>query len=112
VGDAAHASREDLVVTEEGERSMVRSTDACDEAGPAQYVVRVAGPLPALAAHWFEDLSVEVLADGDVRLSVTVPDPAALYGILARLRDLGLTLLSLVRSAPGAPCGGPGTEAR
>ena len=90
---------------------MARSTGHRDGAGAAQYVVRVAGPLPALAAHWFEDLSVEVLAGGDVRLCVTVADPAALYGLLARLRDLGLTLLSLERSGPDAPSGGPGPAA-
>jgi hypothetical protein len=44
---------------------------------------------------WFEDLYLSALPDDCTRLSGTVPDQTALHGILARIRDLNLTLASV-----------------
>jgi hypothetical protein len=44
---------------------------------------------------WFEGLLVENLADGEVRVSGSLPDQAALFGLLNRIRDLNLKLVSL-----------------
>lgn len=44
---------------------------------------------------WFDGLTLELLLDGTMQLSGVVSDQAALYGVLIRIRDLGLTLISL-----------------
>jgi len=46
-------------------------------------------------SDWFEGLSLRQLADGSTELSGDVADQSALYGLLSRARDLGLTLLSV-----------------
>jgi hypothetical protein len=51
-----------------------------------------------LAAHWsawFDGLTLTVEADGATTLEGSVADAAALYGLIARLRDRGLTLLGV-----------------
>lgn len=62
-----------------------------------RYAIRVAGHV---AHHWFtegHELSVRWEADGATLLAGVLPDQAALHGLLARIRDLGLTLLSVER---------------
>lgn len=65
------------------------------------YEIHIAGHLsPRRAAH-FSGLAVTPLADGSTLLSGPLPDQAALHGLLAQLRDLGLPLLALRRRDPG-----------
>jgi len=45
-------------------------------------------------SRWFDDLTVEQLDDGSTCLRA-LPDQAALYGVLDKVRDLGMTLLSV-----------------
>jgi hypothetical protein len=60
---------------------------------PARYRIRIRGHLdPALSA-WFDSLTVTQANDGTTELVGPLVDQAALYGLLARLRDLGATLL-------------------
>ncbi len=56
--------------------------------------IRVAGHIAEDWSHWFEDMSLSY-GDQETRLVGPVADQAALYGLLARLRDLGLTLVSV-----------------
>ena len=66
-----------------------------------RYVIRVKGHLDPFWQEWFENLSITHESDGTTLLSGHIRDQAALYGILFKLRDLGLTLLELRRaSAP------------
>jgi hypothetical protein len=46
-------------------------------------------------ADWFGDLTIENRPNGEAVLSGLLPDQAALYGILNRIRDLGLTLVAV-----------------
>lgn len=46
-------------------------------------------------SDWFEELDMRHLPDGSTELSGWVIDQAALYGLLTRARDLGLTLLAV-----------------
>jgi hypothetical protein len=65
---------------------------------PARYEVRVAGTIdPDLARYWFEGFTVRHLPDGESLLAGPVADQSALLGLLARMRDLGLPLLSVRR---------------
>lgn len=67
-----------------------------------RYVIRVKGHLDSFWQAWF-DLSITHESDGTTLLSGLIRDQAALYGILFKMRDLGLTLLSLDASAPIQP---------
>jgi len=59
------------------------------------YEIRIAGHLPARWSAWFEGLAVTAEPDGTTRLSGPVVDQAALYGLLKRVRDTGLTLIAV-----------------
>ncbi len=60
-----------------------------------RYRIRLgASPSPSWAI-WFEGATLAVEPDGDTTLEILVADQAALHGLLARVRDLGLPLVSL-----------------
>lgn len=68
---------------------------------PAGYLLRVAEPLDTRWSSWFDGLAIERDEDGTTRLTGTVADQAQLHGLLTKVRDLGLTLVSVTRLAPG-----------
>jgi hypothetical protein len=57
--------------------------------------IRVAGHLDDARSAWFDGLTIERLAGGQTLLSGEIVDQAALHGLLARVRDLGLPLLAV-----------------
>jgi hypothetical protein len=59
------------------------------------YQIRVQGLLDPSFSAWFNDFAVAHTAEGDTLLTGEVVDQAALHGILARCRDLGVTLISV-----------------
>jgi hypothetical protein len=64
---------------------------------PATYLIRIRGHLDPVWSTWFDDLTVRQLGDGTTELIGPLTDQAALFGLLARLRDLGATLLLVER---------------
>jgi len=68
-----------------------------------RYIIRVKGHLDTFWQEWFANLSIIHDEDGTTLLSGHIQDQAALYSILIKLRDLGLTLLELSASAPIKP---------
>jgi hypothetical protein len=70
-------------------------TDGRGEGRGANYEIRVAGQLGAEWADWFDGLTITPEPDGNTRLTGLVADQSALYGLLRKLRDLGLTLLAV-----------------
>lgn len=62
---------------------------------PARYVFRVEGHLDAHWSAWFDDLEVKHQDDGTTTLAGVVQDQAQLHGLLAKIRDLGVTLIQL-----------------
>ncbi len=68
-----------------------------------RYVIRVRGHLDAFWQARFDNLSISHESDGTTVLSGPIRDQAALYGLLFKMRDLGLALLSLDASAPIQP---------
>mgnify|MGYP006214928709 CR=1 FL=1 len=66
-----------------------------------RYELRVKGHLDARWADWFDGLTLTQLPDGTTSITGIVPDQAALHGVLQRLRDLGLPLISLRQLGPG-----------
>jgi hypothetical protein len=57
--------------------------------------VRVKGRIDEHWSDWFEGLTITYTDQGETLLTGEVVDQAALYGLLARLRDLGLPLVSV-----------------
>ena len=66
---------------------------------PKQYRIRLKGRLNDRWSDWFEGMSVSSRG-AETILSGQVADQAALHGLLNRIRDLNLTLLSLERLYP------------
>jgi hypothetical protein len=78
-------------------------------ATPTLYAIRISGRLGPEWAEWFGSLAFCVGHTEDgltiTTLSGSIPDQAALFGILNRVRDLGLKLISVNRIEPGlGPC--------
>jgi len=67
---------------------------------PELYEIRVRGHLDARWANRFEGLTITLEEDGDTLLTGPVIDQAALHGLLKKVRDLGLSLVSSVLSNP------------
>jgi hypothetical protein len=67
---------------------------------PGRYEIRIVGHLDTRWADWFEGLSFTHESDGTTILYGPVVDQAALHGLLRRVRDLGLPLVSVTRVNP------------
>ena len=67
---------------------------------PSQYVIRVAGHLDQRWAAWFDGLALTRDDDGTTVLRGPVTDQPALHGLLHKIRDLGLPLLSVTPASP------------
>jgi hypothetical protein len=61
------------------------------------YEIRVRGYLAPSRSETFDDMQITLTPDGETTLSGAVADQAALHGLLARIRDLNLTLISVKR---------------
>ena len=68
----------------------------------ARYRIRIRGHVDPVWSTWFDNLTVEQSNDGTTELTGPLADQAALFGILARLRDLGATLLLVERMSEEA----------
>ena len=77
-------------------------TGAKGEGRGANYEIRIAGHLGAEWMDWFDGLTITQEPDGDTRLTGVIADQSALYGLLRKVRDLGLPLLAvnLIANAP------------
>ena len=64
------------------------------------YEIRLAGHLDAHWAAWFDGMTVRRETDGITVISGPIADQAALHGVLHRVRDLGLPLISVTRMEP------------
>ncbi len=74
-----------------------RRTPTPDSPEAGRYEIRLTGRLDAHWAAWFDGLSVSHHGDGTTVISGPIADQAALHGVLQRVRDLGLPLLSVTR---------------
>ncbi len=70
-----------------------------DESG--LYEIRLKGHLNNRWADWFEGLTITLEDQGDTLLTGPVVDQAALHGLLKRVRDLGMPLVSVSPVEPG-----------
>ena len=77
---------------------------------PRYYHITVDSHLDTPWSAWFDGLTITNLANGTAVLAGLLTDQAALYGLLAKIRDLGLPLLAVMpaeRDQPGGPPGAP-----
>ncbi len=65
------------------------------------YQIRITGHLGREWTDWFEGLAITLEANGDTLLTGPVVDQAALHGVLKKVRDLGMPLVSVTRVGPG-----------
>ena len=70
---------------------------------PGRYEIRLKGHLDSRWAAWFDGLTLTHDSDGTTIIHGPVADQAALYGLLQKMRDLGLPLVSVTHVEPGHP---------
>ncbi len=80
-----------------------RHTSQGDRPEARRYEIRLAGRLDARWATWFDGLAVSQHSDGTTVLRGSVADQAALHGLLQRVRDLGLPLVSVTQVETDRP---------
>jgi hypothetical protein len=78
---------------------------------PGRYEIRLKGHLDSRWAAWFDGLSLTNENDGTTIICGPVVDQSALHGLLQKVRDLGLPLVSVTQIEPGQP-DAPASEPR
>jgi hypothetical protein len=77
-----------------------------DNPGPGEFVIKVRGHLDEQKSYWFEELAMTTGFDEDGRpitiFSGPLVDQAALHGVLAKIRDMNLPLISVSQVTPGS----------
>ena len=87
-----------------------RHTRTPDRPEARRYEIRLTGHLEARWTAWFDGLTVTHESDGITVLSGPIADQAALHGLIQRVRDLGLPLVSVTQvetDRPGLPTTDP-----
>ena len=72
-----------------------------DPSQPLVYQIRIKGHLGCEWTDWFGGLAITLEDNGDTLLTGPVVDQAALHGVLRKVRDVGMPLLSVNRVKPG-----------
>ena len=72
-----------------------------DPSEPMVYQIRIMGHLGSEWSDWFEGLSITLQDNGETLLTGPVVDQAALHGLLRKVRDLGMVLISVICIQPG-----------
>jgi hypothetical protein len=91
------------VTNDEGPTRCRRGDSDAGHTDIPQYEIRVKGHLGHRWAAWFDGLGLTALEDGTTVISGPVVDQAALHGLLHKLRDVGIPLISLALLPPDAP---------
>jgi len=83
------------------DRVMSNTLNSKSKEQPMVYQIRIKGHLGRQWTDWFEGLTITQEENGDTLLTGPVVDQAALYGLLRKVRDLGMPLLSVICIEPG-----------
>ena len=74
-----------------------KAYDQPDSDEPRVYEIRIKGKLDPAWAVWFEEMTITTTETGETVLLGPVMDQAALYGLLRKIRDLGLPLMAVTQ---------------
>lgn len=74
-----------------------RESQLPTQAGAAVYLIRVKGSIHSRWSNWLEGLTITPVEGGETVLSGPIADQAALHGLLAKVRDMNLELISVRR---------------
>ena len=74
-----------------------------DPSQPILYQIRIKGHLDDQWTDWFGGMTISLEQNGDTLMTGKVVDQAALFGLLKKVRDLGMPLISLNRIELGKP---------
>jgi hypothetical protein len=74
-----------------------------DRQNPGRYEIRVKGHLDSRWVAWFDGLTLTHEGDGTTLIHGPVADQAALHGLLQKVRDVGLPLVSVTQIEPDQP---------
>jgi hypothetical protein len=80
---------------------MANQHDSTGPNPPMVYEIRIKGYLDQQWTEWFEGMSITQADNGETVLTGPVVDQAALYGLLRKVRDLGLPLIAVSQVQPG-----------
>ena len=78
-------------------------TSTGDQHNPGRYEIRVKGHLDSRWAAWFDGLTLTHESDGTTLIHGPVADQVALHGLLQKIRDVGLPLVSVTQVEPDQP---------
>lgn len=67
---------------------------------PPEYAILIQDQMTPALLEWFDEFTITQTATGETLLTGPVADQSALHGLLARVRDLNLTLISVNRIEP------------
>ena len=76
---------------------MTGADDSSNDPNPPIYQIRINGRLDTQWTSWFTGMSITHEESGETFITGPVIDQAALYGLLHRVRDLGIPLISVQR---------------
>ena len=75
----------------------MRDTSGGDPDQPGRYEIRLKGHLGSRWAAWFDGMTLTTNSDGTTVIEGPVVDQVALHGLLSKLRDIGLPLVSVTQ---------------
>ena len=100
---SARPRRELAMIIRNGHGTMSQELDPHADSGqPTVYQIRITGQLDSRWADWFEGMTITLDGD-DTLITGPVVDQAALHGLLKRVRDLGMPLVSVSPVESGPP---------
>jgi hypothetical protein len=95
------------VTTDDHSLDTTSGATAADHRGIPHYEIRVKGHLGSRWTAWFDELSITNEGDGTTVIRGPVVDQAALHGLLQKLRDIGIPLVSLTELPANEPTAPP-----
>jgi len=93
-------TKKEMLSSQWGTRMENEQRSNLDAKQPPVYTFKIKGHLSQQWMTWFDGLAIVLEEDGNTLLSGLVIDQSALHGILKKIRDLGLPLLSVNSSDP------------